>query len=270
MRQPPVAAWALAQGLAVEQPGSVRQPEFLDRVREVAPDLAIVVAFGQIFPPALLEIPRAGCVNLHASLLPRYRGAAPIQAAIDAGDRVTGVTTMLMDEGLDTGPELLSEELEIGRRETAGELAERLARLGAQLVIRTIAGLEEGAIEPRPQDDSRATYATMLEREDGRVDWSRSAEEIERRLRAYTPWPGCFTALRGEPVKILEAEVTESEVTPDGEPGVWLGLEDEGLRVRCGGESGLILRRVQRSGKRPVSGRDFANGLRLEPGERFD
>jgi len=269
LRQPPVADWALAQGLLIEQPPSVRRPEFLERMRQLAPDLVVVVAFGQIFPPALLQIPVGGCVNLHASLLPRHRGAAPIQAAIAAGDRTTGVTTMMMDEGLDTGPSLLSEEVVIGERETGGELGDRLARLGGELVVRTIEALENGTLDPHPQDGERATYAALLTREDGRVDWSASAMEIERRLRAYTPWPGCFTELRGESVKILAAEVTESPASPTGVPGTCLGLDGDSLRVGCGAGSVLALARVQRPGKRPVSGRDLANGLRIEPGDRF-
>jgi len=254
----------------LDQPESVRDPEFLGRVRDLVPDVAVVVAFGQIFPPALLEIPAAGCINLHASLLPRHRGAAPIQAAIVAGDEVTGVTTMLMDEGLDTGPRLLTEEVRVGAKETAGELATRLAAVGGALVLRTLAALEQGTLQARPQDDTKATLAPMLDRKDGRVDWVLSAVAIVRRLRAFTPWPGCFARLRDERVKILEAHVGETPTPIVGNPGSYLGLGGDGLVVQCGSESIVVLDRVQRPGRRAVSGRDFANGLRLEPGEQFD
>lgn len=269
LRQPPVAAWALDRGLPVDQPRSVRRKEFLEQMRALEPDLAVVVAFGQIFPKELLEIPAYGCINLHASLLPRHRGAAPIQAAIAAGDRLTGVTTMLMDEGLDTGPWLLREEVEIGARETGGELGERLAVVGASLVLRTLDELEKGTVAPRVQDDERSTYAPMLEREDGRVDWSRSAVEIERRCRAFTPWPGCFTTLRGETLKIVRAEPSQAVPQRDAEPGSCLGVEGDDLLIRCGGTSVLGLRRVQRPGRRPVSGRDLANGMRITADDRL-
>lgn len=275
LRRPPVAAWAVERGLEVLQPERVREAAFLDTLREADPALAVVVAFGQIFPRALLDLPGRGCVNLHASLLPRWRGAAPIQAAIAAGDATTGVTTMVMEEGLDTGPILLQEELEIGPSETAGELAERLAAHGADLVTTTIDRLERGGLEPRPQNDAAATRAPMLKKSDGRIDWSWTAREIFDRLRGFTPWPGVSAELRGERVKILWARpLDEPDQATDpttGEPsaGAFLGLTDEGLLVSCGGGSRLAVERLQRPGKRAMTAAELVNGFRLEIGERL-
>jgi len=189
-QDPPVARWAREHGLAVAMPERVRDPAFLEAAAALAPDVAVVVAFGQIFPRALLDLPRYGCINLHASLLPRWRGASPIQAAVAAGDARTGVATMLMEAGLDTGPILLEEATEIDAEETAGELSRRLAEAGGPLMVRTLQELERGSLVPRPQAAEGATYAPRLTRESGRVDWSFTAPEIHHRLRAYTPWPG--------------------------------------------------------------------------------
>jgi methionyl-tRNA formyltransferase len=204
-QQPPAARWAGEHGLAVLQPERVRSPEFLAELRPLAPAVAVVVAFGQIFPRELLQLPAHGCLNLHASLLPLYRGAAPIQAAIAAGDERTGVTVMRMEEGMDTGPILLQEETPIGSHETAGELAARLAALGARLMVEALARLERGDLAPRPQDAARAAYAPRLTRASGRADWSLEAAQLANRLRAYTPWPGMTAELRGAPVKLLRA-----------------------------------------------------------------
>lgn len=269
LHQPPIAEWALGQELPIEQPESVRDPEFLARLRALAPDLAIVVAFGQIFPQRLLDIPTMGCINLHASLLPRYRGAAPVQAAIAAGDRVSGVTTISMERGLDSGPILQAEEVVIGFRETAGELATRLAEAGAGVVLETIASLVRGELEPQVQDEEAATYAPTLRREDGHVDWTARAIEIERRLRALTPWPGSFTYFAGESIKLLKAELSDHQVANSPTPGTFLGIRSESILVACGDSSVLAVSSLQRPGKRPVGGRDLANGLRLGPGARF-
>ncbi|HEY0514439.1 MAG TPA: methionyl-tRNA formyltransferase [Thermoanaerobaculia bacterium] len=287
-QDPPVARWAREHGLEVTQPERVRRPELLEEMAALAPDLAVVVAFGQIFPPALLDLPRLGCVNLHASLLPRWRGASPIQAAVAAGDARTGVTTMRMDAGMDTGPILLAEVTEIGPAETAGELARRLAETGGQLMVRTLDLLESGGIEPRPQPADGVTYAPRLTRESGRVDWGLAAREIHDRLRAYTPWPGLTAELRGEPVKIVRAEPLESRggarPRPGGggdkplpyeeeagtaeSPGTILGLQDGLLAVACG--AGVLgLAELQRPGKRALRAADFVNGERLRAGESF-
>jgi methionyl-tRNA formyltransferase len=267
-QDPPVARWAREHGLEVTQPERVRRPEFLEAAAALGADVAVVVAFGQIFPRALLDLPRHGCINLHASLLPRWRGASPIQAAVAAGDARTGVTTMRMDEGLDTGPILLEEAVEIGPLETADELAARLAGLGGPLMVRTLDLLERGGIEPRPQPVDGVTYAPRLTRDSGRVDWGLPARELHDRLRAYTPWPGLTAELRGEPVKIAAAEVLDEAA--EGAPGTILGLRGGRLlAVSCGGGTVLGLAELQRPGKRALRAADFANGERLRAGESF-
>jgi methionyl-tRNA formyltransferase len=265
---PPVARWAREHGIEVSQPERVRHPSFLAEAAALAPDIAVVVAFGQIFPKALLDLPRLGCVNLHASLLPRWRGASPIQAALAAGDPHTGVTTMRMDEGMDTGPILLEESVEIGPAETADALSRRLAEIGGRLVVRTLDLLEKDGIEPRPQLADGVTYAPRLTRDSGQVDWGLTAREIHDRLRAYTPWPGLTAELRGEPVKIVAAEPLDERA--EGAPGTLLGLRGGRLlAVACGGGTVLGLAELQRPGKRALRAADFANGERLRAGESF-
>jgi methionyl-tRNA formyltransferase len=265
---PPVAAWAREHGLEVAQPERVRHPAFLEEAGALAPDLAVVVAFGQIFPRALLGLPRLGCVNLHASLLPRWRGASPIQAAVAAGDARTGVTTMLMEEGLDSGPILLQEATEIGPDETAGALSSRLAEMGGRLMVETLERLERDGLEPRPQPAEGVTLAPKLTRDSGRADWRLTARELHDRLRAYTPWPGLTAGLRGEPVKILSAEVLDEDAG-GAAPGTILGLRGGRLAVACGGGTVLGMGEVQRPGKRALRAADFVNGERLRAGESF-
>ena len=277
--QPPVARWALERGVDLQQPTSVRGDDFLCRLRDLELDVAVVAAYGRIFPRPLLELPAGGCVNIHASLLPAWRGAAPIQAAIAAGEKETGVTTMVMEEGLDSGPILLQEKTRIGTDETAGELSPRLAAMGARLIVRTLEVLRAGTVEPRRQCDAAATYAPMLRSGDGIVDWSRHSREIASRVRAYEPWPGSRSWLRGEAVRIARSWPLASFAEVDGRtgldrPGVFLGcrsVEAFGRApvVRCGGSSALALLRVQRPGGRRISGVDLVNGLRLAVGERF-
>ncbi len=269
-QDPPVAAWAREHGLEVMQPERVRHPDFLAEAAALAPDVAVVVAFGQIFPRALLDLPRQGCINLHASLLPRWRGASPIQAAMAAGDARTGVATMQMEEGLDTGPILLEEETEIGPDETAEELSRRLAGMGGRLMVRTLERLERGDLVSRPQSSEGVTYAPRLTRESGRVDWSLTAREIHGRLRAYTPWPGLTAELRGEPVKIVSARVLEAGEESENKAalGTLLGLRDGLLAVACGGGV-LGIAELQRPGKRALRAADFVNGERLRAGESF-
>ncbi len=219
LAEPPVARWAARHGIDLLQPAKVRDDEFLERLRALDPDLAVVAAYGRIFPRALLELPAGGCLNVHASLLPAWRGASPIQAAIANGDTVTGVTTMVMEEGLDTGPILLREEVAIGPRETAGELTPRLAAAGARLLVRTLDGLECGEVAPRPQCGARATHAPMLRAADGVVDWNREAGDIACRVRAYEPWPGSRAWLRGEAVRIVAARPVSLPDVPVGAGG---------------------------------------------------
>lgn len=262
--EPPVAVRARELGLEVEAVERVRAPEFLERLATLAPDLAVVVAFGQIFPRALLELPRLGCLNVHASLLPRWRGAAPIAAAIAAGDAETGVAIQRMEEGLDTGPVYAARSTPIGAEETAGELTLRLAALGAELLVEVVSQLEGGKAVASEQDQAAATYAPKLTGVRD-VDLTRSAVELAREVRAYTPEPGAALAMRGERVKVLVARGSGRGAS--SRPGTVLGVAGETLRLAAGAGSVLELVRAQRPGGRPVSGRDLANGLRLAPGE---
>lgn len=268
LSSPPVAETARRLGVELAQPERVRQAAFRERLAALGPSLAVVVAFGQIFPAGLLRLPVQGCVNLHASLLPRWRGASPISAAIAGGDRITGVTTMVMERGLDSGPILEQREVAIGERETTAELAPRLARVGAALMVETVARLAAGELEPRPQDASLVTHAPMLTRADGRVDWSLPAGELFNRLRAFTPWPGLHAEQGGRPVKLLDAEPLPGAARV-GE-GIVAGLDRGLLLVGCGGGTTLGISRLQRPGGRSLTAADFVNGERLSPGDRFD
>ena len=248
----------------------------MNELRELEPDLAVVVAFGQIFRRSLLELPRHGCFNLHGSLLPRHRGAAPIQASLAAGETVTGVTTMQMDVGMDTGPILLMEEVPVGDHETAVDLAPRLADTGAALMVETLRRLERGELEPRAQDHSLATYAPRLAKADAVIDWRLEAREIYNRWRAYTPWPGLVSELRDEPLKVLEVRVIDGTGLAGREdpgtflePGAVLVPSADCLAVRAGSGTILGLVRVQRPGRQGISAVDFYHGQRIEPGERF-
>ena len=261
-----VALCASEHGIEVWQPLKVRDSSFLAAFEALSFDLAVVVAFGQIFPKALLGMPRRGCVNLHASLLPRHRGAAPVQAAIAAGDRVTGVTTMLMEAGLDTGPILLQRSTTIGEDEDAPSLAGRLAVLGAALVLETVAGLEDGRLHPVPQDGALATVAPRLAKRDGFVEWSLDAISIWRRVRAFRPWPGSTTLCGGEPLKLLEVRPLERTGAGAAPPGTLLGLADGCVAVAAGAGTTLGLARVQRPGRRAIGAEEFLRAERLVPG----
>jgi methionyl-tRNA formyltransferase len=262
----PVKQVALAANLPVHQPEKIRAPEVQELLHNYSPDFIVIIAYGQIIPARLLTIPKFGWINLHASLLPKYRGAAPINWAIVNGETRTGLTTMRIDAGMDTGDILLQQELAIGATETAPELAARLSEAGAPLITETLRGLGAGKINPRPQDHSQATLAPMLKRDDGRIDWHRTAQEIYSRMRGFTPWPGSHTVFRrlschlwGEPV---------SNKKSDAPPGTLLP-EDGNLFVVCGGATVLRLSAVQLEGRKRVSALEFANGARLKAGERF-
>lgn len=267
LKDPPVAAWAKRHDLEVWQPPKVNRRSFRSELSAIAPDVAVVVAFGQIFRPRLLALPHLGCINLHASLLPRHRGAAPIQAAIAQGDPETGVTTMRMTAGLDSGPMLLREAVTIGPDETTPQLAERLAFVGAELMIGTLRGLADGSLEARQQDEDLASYAPQLTKADGVIDWSLTAPEIYNRLRAYQPWPGQASELRGTTVKVRAGRPLAEEA--EGEPGTFVGRRGGSLAIACGDQTTFGLEQVQLPGKKPVSAMDFANGQRLAIGERF-
>lgn len=275
LQQPPVARFANAENLPLAQPEKVRDPEFLARIEALDLDVAIVVAFGQIFPARLLAAPRLGCINLHASLLPAYRGAAPIQAAIAAGETATGVTTMRMEQGLDTGPILLQEKVAIGLGETAAELSPRLAAVGARLILETLARLESGDLAAVAQEDEHASYAPRLAKDAGRIDWSLPARTLADRLRAFTPWPGLAAELAGTPVKIVRAQALPGAAPRTSAPGTVIALVTAttdgalgALHVACG-DGVLALLELQRPGRRPLLAADFANGERIVAGARF-
>jgi methionyl-tRNA formyltransferase len=269
----PVKARARALGLEVMEPATAADAALQERIAALRPDLAVVVAYGRILPPALLAAPARGAVNVHASLLPRWRGAAPIARAILAGDRVTGVTTMQMDRGLDTGAILLERPCDIEDRETTLTLTGRLALLGADLLAETIALLARDALTTRSQDESRATWAPPLRREDGRIAWEVPAAEIDRRVRACQPWPVAEAGLRGERVQILEAE----PLSPDDPGGAeadgavpGLVLEAGGrLVVACGGGTRLALRSLRLPGRRALAAREAVNGRIVARGDRL-
>lgn len=262
---PPVKKTALEMGYEVSQPEDVRQESFLEELRRRAPDFLVVVAFGQILPMSLLKIPARGAINVHASLLPRYRGPAPIQWAIMRGEKTTGVTTMLMDQGVDTGDTLLTASTPISKTDTAASLHDRLARMGADLLVETIDGLHRRKIFPRAQKNDLATYAPMLKKEDGRIQWRRSALAIDAQIRAMTPWPGAFCTMCGKRYKIHRARpITGSQTT--AAPGTVVpGFPDE-LRIATGDGQLTILEIQSASGKR-LSIKKFLNGTCIAPGE---
>jgi methionyl-tRNA formyltransferase len=259
---PPVKLAALARGLRVRQPLRIKAPEVLDELRADSPDVIVVVGYGQIIPQPIIDLPRLGVINVHASLLPRYRGAAPIQWAIAEGESKTGVTTMLIDAGLDTGDMLLAWETEIGPDERAPELGERLAAAGAALLIETIAGLDAGTIAPRPQDDSQATLAPILKKEDGRINWDWPASKTYNRLRGFDPWPGAWTTFRGQTLRVQDARPAVASLPPGA-------IRVEGRRVLagCGSGTALELTEVQLEGRKRVRALDFVNGARLGDNE---
>ncbi len=254
-------------GIPVLQIERVRAPEAQAKLRELRPELSVVVAFGQILPRAVIDVAPRGTINVHASLLPRWRGAAPIQWAIASGDATTGVTTMQIDEGLDTGPLLLAREVAIGPRETASELEPRLARLGGELLVETIAGLERGALSPVPQDASRATHARILTKEDGRVDWTQPASVVANRARGFHPWPGATTTHEGRLLKLLR--VFEAPRAANAEPGTVTVVDAQGMAVACGGGSLLRVEDVQPESRRAMPAAAWALGARLATGARL-
>ena len=261
MQPPPVKEEAQRRGIPVFQPLKMKDPAVIDRLRRQNPELIVVVAYGRLLPKEVLELPRFGCVNVHASLLPRYRGAAPIQWAVLNGEEETGVTTMQMAEGLDTGDILLQSKTKIGADETAGELYGRLAEMGAALCAQTVARLQAGEeILPQKQDDSLSNYAPMLTKELSPVDWSRSAEQIHNQVRGLSPWPSASTTLGGKRLKIHAAR----PVPGDGTPGEVLC--ENPLRIACGGHGALELLVVQYEGGKRMKTEDFLRGHRIEKG----
>jgi len=262
----PVKELALQHDLTPLQPEKVKEEAFQEAVRSLQPDLIVVVAYGQILTKSILKIPKYGAVNVHASLLPKYRGAAPIAWAILNGEKVTGVTTMVMDEGMDTGDILLQAEVPIGDDETCEALHDRLASSGARLLLETVEKMKGGNIQPIPQDHSKATYAPPLKKEDGHIDWKKEAMEIDRQIRAFNPWPGAFTKLGDQWLKIYKGEIREK--APIGKAGavVWVGLDF--IEVGTGKDSFLI-REVQLEGRRRMTIREFLSGHPIPMGTVF-
>lgn len=267
MMPPPVKEVAQAAGVPVLQPLSVRKPEIAEALRATGAELAVVVAYGKILPRAVLEAFPRGCINVHASLLPAYRGAAPIQWAILRGEAETGVTIMQLDEGMDTGPMLCKRSIAIAPDETAGTLFERLAPLGAELLLEAMDGLARGTIAPEPQDHAQATYAPMLDKDHGAVDWARSAWEVSCHVRGVDPWPGAFTGLGEARLKLFKPQVI-ADTGQMGEPGEILGVDARGLTVACG-RGAVAIAEVQAAGGKRMAARAFASGHALAAGTRL-
>jgi methionyl-tRNA formyltransferase len=264
----PVKEAALAANLHVYQPETIKSDSAQEFLKRVAPDAVVIIAYGQIIPARLLTLPRIGWMNLHASLLPRYRGAAPIHWAIANGETITGLTTMQIDAGMDTGPTLLQHELEIGPDETSPELAARMSEIGAGLIVDSLLRLDRGEISPQPQDNGKASYAPILKKEDGRIDWTRTAPQIYNRMRGFAPWPGAYTTFRGQTCHVWgrqeSSAAAEGRVTP-GE----IVSSTKDVYVACGEKTCLRLESVQLEGRRRISAREFANGARFVPAEQF-
>jgi methionyl-tRNA formyltransferase len=264
---PPVKELTLQFGLSLLQPENVKEEAFQEKLRGLQPDLFVVVAYGKIFPKSLLNIPKYGAVNVHASLLPKYRGAAPIAWAILKGEKETGVTTMMMDEGMDTGDILLQKKISIGEEETGETLHDKLAKFGAQLLVETIERMKGGNIRPTPQDHSKATYASPIKKEDTYIDWGKEAIEIDRQVRAFNPNPGACTKWADQLLKIYRGEVREGTHKAKAGTVVWVGSDF--IEVETGKDSFLV-KEVQLEGKKRMSVRDFLSGHSISIGTVFN
>ena len=267
LTSPPIVETARRHEVEVLQPKNLKAPEVDSALAEIAADAAVVVAYGKLIPARLLEIPRHGFINLHPSLLPRHRGPSPIQWALVCGDRATGVTTMQLDEGMDTGPILLQKRTAIEDRETAELLAPRLAVLGADLVIKTLDEIEDGSLTAHPQPADGANQTPMLRRNFAKVDWSMHARQLVNRLRGFTPWPGLYTKFRGGRLKIFGLEEVRSPTGRNEDPGTVLSAEEEGIVVRCGKRTAVRITEVQREGRRRMPVDAFLIGERVTRGE---
>ncbi len=260
----PVKEFAVEHNIPVFQPVKIRDEESVEYLRNYEADVFVVAAFGQILPKVILDMPRLGCVNVHGSLLPKYRGAAPIQWAVINGEKVSGNTTMLMGPGLDDGDMLLKSEVELAADETGGSLFDRLAIDGGKLAVKTIEALDRGEITPVPQDESEATHVGMIKKEMGLIDWNKPAEEIERLIRGLNPWPSAFTYVHGKSLKLWSAAVCDKS----GEPGTVIDVSKNGFTVACGTGS-LEIRELQLEGKKRMGAGDFLRGYSLEAGTAF-
>lgn len=264
MQPPPVKLLAEQAGIPVYQPPKIRTPEVLEHILGLKPDLIVVVAYGQILPKALLDIPPKGCINVHASLLPKYRGAAPLNWCIANGETETGVTTMLMDVGLDTGPMLLKRSTEIAPDEDIESLNDRMSDMGALLLAETLDQLKAGNLKPEPQDDSISSYAPLLKKTDGLIDWSKTASDIRNQIRAFALWPGAYTEIHGNRVKLFKASASDGNAPC----GTVVSATPEGIEVACGKGSLLILE-LQPSGGRRMDTASFLSGHPVSAGGRF-
>jgi methionyl-tRNA formyltransferase len=263
----PVKDAATRLGLAVAQPAAIKNnAEFRDQLAAIRPDAIIVVGYGRIIPQWMIDLPRLGNLNLHASLLPKYRGAAPIQWAIANGESVTGVTTMRIDAGLDTGDILMQREIPIGAEDTTETLGPKLASIGANLMVETLRGLDSGQVRPTPQDHSQATLAPILKKEDGRIDFARPAQDLFNRLRGFQPWPGAFTILKDKTLQVHRAQPARPAATLA--PGQ-VAVEGTRLLVGCGQDTALELIEIQLEGKRRMTAQEFINGYRPKSGDRL-
>jgi len=266
LAQSPVKEFALAQNIEVRQPTTLRNDAEVAALRALEPDAMIVIAYGLLLPKSILEIPRHGCINVHASLLPRWRGAAPIQRAIEAGDVASGVTIMQMEEGLDTGPMLATAKTPISSDDTGASLHDRLSTLGAALLVETLAQLGRGAVTSQLQDNTQATYATKLKKEEARLDWTADAALLARRVRAFNPWPVAHTTLEGQTLRIWNAHPEESSATAS--PGTVLAADAHGILVQCG-HGALLITKLQPEGGKALDARAFLNGRMLGIGTRL-
>ena len=260
---PPVKEAALKAGLPVYQPATVKDPDFINLLRKIAPDVIVVIAFGQLLPKEILTLAPFGCINVHASLLPKYRGAAPIQWAVINGEKVTGVTTMQMDEGLDTGDILMTTEVVLEEQETGGSLFEKLSVAGAALIVSTLDEIQAGTVVPVKQDSEKSSYAGMLKKELGNLDFTKSAKELERLVRGLNPWPSAYTHLGGKTVKIWEAEVVCDVI--EAEPGTIVAVDKDSFTIRTG-EGGLKINELQLEGKKRMKTGQFLLGYKAEQG----
>ena len=265
MQYTPVKEAALKHGIPVFQPKKVREPECVEELKQYNADIIVVIAFGQILPKEILEMTPFGCINVHASLLPKYRGAAPIQWAVIDGEEVSGVTTMQMDEGLDTGDMLLKTEIRLDEKETGGSLHDKLAAAGAELCVRTLKGLEEKTVVPKPQGESPTAYARMLDKKLGNIDWSRDAESIERLVRGLNPWPSAYTNWDGKVMKIWEARAEKRAAEAGGVPGTVISVEKDGFCVETG-DGVLKVLALQIPGKKRMEADAFLRGYEIAPG----
>ena len=263
----PIKQAAQSANIPIFQPEKIRTPESEQFLRDASPDAIVIIAYGQIIPARLLNIPKLGWINSHASLLPKYRGAAPIQWAIANGETKTGITTMRIDAGMDTGDMLLQRETPIGSNETTPELASRLAEISAPLVAETLRGLRDGSLHPAAQDHSKASPAPLLKKEDGRINWKLPAPAIFNRMRAFTPWPGAYSEFRGATCQ-LQGQPVSKDHASNLSPGE-IGFKRSKLLVSCGDETLLEVSRVKVEGRKEISALEFANGARLQSGEHF-